>query len=268
MADLLTADTPMDGASDGNSPLVTFYRLFPEGRLPERADNSAAGTMPMRAYRYCEAMRTASAFGWYVFPPVSFSVVWDGGIDALWTYKGAGDWYPLKTAQFPDFAKRFDAAAPPELRGYSPPFLATGREPGIIQVWSGLVARTAPGWSLLVRHPANLPHSQGYESYEGIIETDHWFGPLFSNIRITRTHVPVEFDADFPFLQVQPVHREAYGQAIDDFEVVSDITRLDPGDWEAFRSVVNPSAFPDRQRGHYATSVRRRRKRKSPDSDQ
>ena len=195
---------------------------------------------------------------------MAFSLMWDGSTDVIWTYKGADGWYPLKAAQFPGFADRFDEAVPTDLQGYSPPFLAAGKEPGIVQVWSGLVARTAPGWSLLVRPPANLARSQGYDHYEGIIETDRWFGPLFSNIRLTRTNVPVEFDPDFPYLQVQPVHRSVYGDALDNFEIVADIETLDRDDWEAFRSVVNPSADPERQRGHYAASVRRRRKQKSP----
>ena len=55
-----------------------------------------------------------------------------------------------------------------------------------MQIWSGLIARTAPEWSLLVRSPVNLARSQGYEHYEGIIETDRWFGPLFTNVRLER----------------------------------------------------------------------------------
>ena len=93
-------------------------------------------------------------------------------------------------------------------------------------LWSGFVARTAPGWGLLVRPPANLTRSLGYESYEGIIETDRWFGPLFVNLRLTRPNVPIEFDANYPFLQVQPVHRSIYGDALDDFDVVERIEDL------------------------------------------
>ena len=40
--------------------LVTFHRLIPNARLPQRADRSAAGTLPTRAYRYCEPATTAS----------------------------------------------------------------------------------------------------------------------------------------------------------------------------------------------------------------
>ena len=244
------------------APLVTFYRFIPGTREPMRADRAAAGTMPMRAYRFCEAMTTASAFGWYLFPPITFSLMWDGSSEVLWTYQGADGWYPLKVAQYPSFAEHFNAAAPPEAEGFSPPFLAAFKEPGIIQLWTGFVAKTAPGWNLLVRPPANLPHSNNYDFYEGVIETDRWFGPLFINFRLTRTHAPVEFDAEFPLLQVQPVHRSVCGEALDDFRVVSDLGQLSPDDWAAFqRTVVKPNIDPNRQRGQYAATTRRRRKR-------
>lgn len=248
-----------------NAPLIAFYQLIPGARPPMRADRAAAGTMPTRAFRFCEAMRAASAFGWYLFPPITFSVMWDGGSDVLWTYQGADGWYPLKTAQFPDFAAHFDSLAPPEVKGFSPPFVAAFKEPGILQIWTGFVARTAPGWSLLIRPPANLARSQGYDPYEGIVETDRWFGPLFTNIRLTRTNAPVEFDAEFPFLQVQPVHRSTYDEVLDDFDMVPDLTQFTPGDWQAFhQTVVKPNIDPLRQRGAYAVKTRKRRKKEAP----
>lgn len=242
-------------------PIVTFYRLVPQCRLPMRADRAAAGTMPTRAFRYCEAMTSASAFGWYVFPPITFSLMWDGGSQIFWTYQGEDAWFPLRKVQFPGFADYFDKTAPAELKSFSPPFLASFKEPGVVQIWSGLIARTAPEWSLLVRQPANLARSQGYENYEGIIETDRWFGPLFTNVRLTRTNIPVEFNEEYPFLQVQPVHRPMYGDLLDRFEVVSELAQLEPSDWEAFRTtVVQPNVDPHRLRGRYAMSSRKRRK--------
>ena len=71
-----------------DGPIASFYRLVPECRLPIRADRAAAGTMPTRAFRYCEPMTSASAFGWYVFPPITFSLMWEGGAEIFWTYKG------------------------------------------------------------------------------------------------------------------------------------------------------------------------------------
>lgn len=239
---------------------MTFFRFVPSCRLPQRADRAAAGTLPTRGFQFCEALTSASSFGWYVFPPISFSLMWDGS-DVLWTYEGADGWFPLTTAQFPDFATHFDAAAPPDIKGFSPPFLANLIEPGLVQIWSGLVVRTAPGWSLLVRTPANLVRNPGYECYEGIVETDRWFGPLFTNVRLTRTHGPIGFDPNFPFLQVQPVHQSVYGKALDGFTVVPDLAHLDHADWEAYQeTVVKPNVTPHRRRGQYAVSARRRKK--------
>ena len=253
-------DAPSRG-TDSTTPNITFFRLITEGRPPQRADRSAAGTIPTRAFRYCEAMTSASAFGWYLFPPMGFSLIWDGGVDVIWTYKGAEGWYPLKQAQFPHFAERFDAAVPEAVRGFSPPFLAAFKEPGIVQIWTGMIARTAPGWSLLIRQPANLPRSQGYDHYEGIVETDRWFGPLFTNVRLTRTNVPIEFDAEFPLVQVQPVHRDVYGDALNTYNTLSGLQEVDLESWESFRhTVVAPNIDPHRRRGQYAARTRRRRK--------
>jgi hypothetical protein len=146
------------------------------------------------------------------------------------------------------------------VRGYSPPFLGSFKDPAGLMLWSGFVARTAPGWSLLVRPPANLTHSQAYESYEGIVETDRWFGPLFVNLKLTRPNVPIAFDANYPFLQVQPVHRSVYGEALDDFDIVEGIEDLQASDWADFhRTVSKPMQEPHRPRGEYAVQTRKRR---------
>ena len=196
--------------------ICRFYQLIPGAPAPRPADRSADGMLPMRGYRYCEALAAASAFGWYIYPPLSFSLVWDG-VEIAWTYAGAEDWYPLRGAQAPGFRQFFEDAAPDPVKPLAPPFLAVAREPGVVQIWSGYLARTAPGWALLSRGPANIPRTQGYEYYEGIIEAETWFGPLFTNIRLTRTNSPVEFHVRYPMFQVQPLLRQCYsGVAFED----------------------------------------------------
>jgi hypothetical protein len=242
-----------------NQPIVEFFQLVPTKRPPRRADRAVGGAIPVRALRYCEAMTSASAFGWYVFIPIAFQVVWDGH-DILWTYEGCDQWLPLtrETAQYPNFSKRFDEIAPPEARGFAPPFLTASFLPGGLQVWTGCLARTAPGWSLLVRGTANYPKSLSYQTFEGIIETDTWFGPLFDNIRILKTDTPIEFRSDIPFLQVQPVRKEIYADRFLQNYAVRDANELSPADWEAFhRTVVAPNTMPDKKHGRYAVSVRK-----------
>jgi len=82
-------------------------------RPPQRADRAVGGVIPARALRYCEAITSASAFGWYVFLPISFKVVWDGH-DMLWTYDGVQEWLPLTrdAVQYPQFSEQFNEIAP------------------------------------------------------------------------------------------------------------------------------------------------------------
>ncbi|MBL8665639.1 MAG: hypothetical protein JNM29_22580 [Candidatus Odyssella sp.] len=256
------AKSGADGAERAAEPLVTFYRLIPEARLPQRADRSAGGMLPVRALRYCAPVTTASAFGWYVFPPIDFALKWDGA-DIVWTYKDAGEWYPLGAAQFPDFSRYFDKHAPKDVKSFSPPFIGAGTKPANVQLWSGLIARTVPGWSLLVRPPANLPRSRGYDLYEGIIETDRWFGPLLTNLRLARTDSPVEIRRDYPLLQVQPIPREVYAnETLNRFEIVEKLADFTAADWQRYReTVVGPNVDPHRRRGAYAVKARRRAKR-------
>lgn len=242
------------------NPVVTFYGAVPGIRAPIRADASGLGTLPSRGFQYCEALRTASSFGWYVFPPIDFTLQWDGS-QIIWTYRGAKGWYPLTSAQFPGFQAVFDRAAPKRLRGFAPPFLSAIPEPGIIQLWTGLFVASAENWSILIRPPANLPRNLAYEPYEGIVESDRWFGPLFTNIRLIKTDVPIVFSTEMPVLQVQPLHRSTYAEEVTNrFGMVPALADFPPHAWERYETnIVNP-----REIGAYATEVRRRRRSGCP----
>jgi hypothetical protein len=242
-------------------PKITFYGAIPGCRAPMRADPSGLGTLPSRGFQYCEALRTASSFGWYVFPPIDFTLEWDGA-HIIWTYRGAKAWYPLTSAQFPGYQAVFDRAAPKRLRGFSPPFLTAVPDPGVVQVWTGFFIESAEDWSVLVRPPANLPRSLAFDSYEGIIETDRWFGPLFTNIRLVKTDVPIHFSTETPLVQVQPLHRSTYAEEVSNAVRVVDRPSAFPAEaWSRYEeTIVKPNLDPERPVAAYATAVRRRRK--------
>ena len=241
------------------SSIVQFHSLIATARPPQRADRTAAGTMPIRAARYCEAITSASAYGWWVFPPMDLSLYWDGET-IFWSCAEFPDWMALDdAAQFPYFAAAFDHLAPPEAQGCAPPFLTRLPETGTLQIWTGLIARTAPDWSLNVRPPVNLRLAAGYTLYEGMLEADVWCGPLFANLRLTRTHAPIRLTADLPLLQLQPTPRHAYADEI--LGACETTTQLGPRDWADYiRDIVQPNDDPNRLPGRYAITVRKRRR--------
>ena len=59
---MIDFDAGVDSKAGASLPLAHFFRLVSTGRAPQRADRAAAGTLPTRAFRFCEAVTSASAF--------------------------------------------------------------------------------------------------------------------------------------------------------------------------------------------------------------
>ena len=79
--------------------------------------------MPAAAFQYCQAMRDASAFGWYVYPPKDIHLLFDG--KEAFFYENE-QWFPVKSTNFDDedFRSYWQSAAPEDLRDMDPPFLS------------------------------------------------------------------------------------------------------------------------------------------------
>ena len=212
--------------------------------------------------RYCDALTSATGYGYWVFHrsicSLSGTVSRSTGHSATPQLGFRCQEARAEQLQFPGFADLFDSKAPADLQGYSPPFLTALPELGGVQIWTGLLARTKPGWSLLVRPPVNLPGIPGLTAWEGLVETDHWFGPLFSNFRITRTDFPVRIRSHAPFLQIQPVPQLAYRESVLNQASHATVDDMSTADWADLANVLLPDA-DDSQQGGYAVRLRKRR---------
>jgi hypothetical protein len=105
----------------------------------------------------------------------------------------------------------------------------------------------------------NLPGVPGISTWEGIIETDAWFGPLFTNFRLTRTDTPVHIRSQVPIIQVQPVPQLAYREEVLASFECSEASDLSAEDWERLGRVLLPHPNPTIRQGEYAVMVRKRR---------
>lgn len=229
--------------------MITFHQLIPNPRPPIRATKNAGGHLPDRHHR-CEPVRLASGLGWYVFLPLDFQIIFDG-VESIISLDDGTTWFPLTSIQYPHFADTFDHHAPPEVKGCSNPFVAMTEDHAILQIWTGYVVKTDPDYSLLLRAPANFIAGQGYQHFEGVVETDRWFGPLFTNVKLLRTDAPIHFHAHNPFLQLTPLHRPDYDdRRLNDFTVKDG---FDPEfDWSAYHRTIRKPAL-------YAAETRKRR---------
>lgn len=239
---------------------IQLYRVHPEALSPMAADRAALGMVPVNAFQYCEAMRVASSFGWYVFPPQSVSLMFDG--HELFV-EDDGAWRSFTHEPFDaKFQAIWEAAAPEELHGHAPSFLRKFTEPGAFQIWSGFFVKTAPGWSLQFRPLVNIHTVSAFSCYEGIVETDEFSPmPLFINAKIHRTNSEIYIDRQFPLFQICAIQRTTIGNQR---SVQSDLA-TDAGDfpWEDFKKTIRVAGVtPERKTvGEYAARTRKRDRR-------
>lgn len=249
--------------------IVEFVRACPAALAPLKADPSALGTLPTVAFQYCEAVRTASSYGWYVFPPADIVLRWDGN-DVF--YAADDEWIELKAIHLDqESVDYWDNHAPEDMKGYAPPFLSHLLIPGVVQIWSGFFVQTAPGWSLMIRDPANFPQSKSFRCFDGVVETDSFAPcPLFMNIQITATDREIVILRDKPLFQVLPILRESYQDAaLRDHPIVEldaggeDGSQITAAHWDGIRSTLRRTDAEDAvsRSGTYGAQVRRRAKR-------
>ena len=247
-----------------DTPRPTFWPIAQLEMEPRAALRDAAGTLPMRAVRYCEAVTSACGFGWWLYPPLDAILTFDGEVISYSfddeTFHTLSDAAPFPPGSLDE------TMCSPERADQAPARFTRLPEPGVVQVSLGVVARTAPGWSLLLRAPANLTTHPGAVVYEGLVETDSWRGPLFTNIRLTRT-APSTFrlHSGFPLVQAQPVPRWLHSkETMRDFSV-ADLSTMPAEDWAAWeRTFVKPSEDEDRSPGEYAVAARKRQAQGCP----
>jgi hypothetical protein len=237
---------------------LRFFRFFPDTPEPRRAETSAFGSLPTRAYRYCEAVRLASSWGYWLFAPLAFEVVWDGS-EILWRAHGTEEWEGLRdSVHFPGFPEGWDAACPEAFRGLSPPFLTALQEPGLLQVSLGVIATMTPGWLLYLRAAANFAGPAHVQGFEGLIDLEAYrFGPLFANVRLCQTGRPLTFLADRPWIQVSAVPRGLLGDLRTDAGT-TDLAEWGAAEWAGYHdTIVEPNQRPGRARGEYAAEARK-----------
>lgn len=238
--------------------MLRFYALHDSLKPPMKADTAALGRLPLSAFQYCEAVRTASGTGWYVFPPRDFSVLFDGQEVFL---AEDGDWRALRSEPLgPEVEADWDARFAPWF-GPVPNFLEDLSDTGILQVWSGYFVTTDPGEFLQVRPLVNVHTKSSYWCYEGIVETDQFAPfPLFVNLQLVRTNSEIFFPRDFPLFQVSVVQKSSLACNA----TVETLDLADPGfPAEGLQTTLRRVGAPRKAPGQYGAHIRRNRKRET-----
>ncbi|WP_341368745.1 DUF6065 family protein [Yoonia sp. BS5-3] len=247
--------------------IVKFFKVYPHATTPLIADTSALGNNPTGAFQYCEPLRKASAFGWYVFPAKQAEVIFDG-TDLY--YADDGQWQPLQNVTLgQEFLDDWQSKAPEAAKGFAPSFMQAAFVPGVLQVWSGILVSTKEDWISLVRPVANANFYGALQCYDGVVETDAYGPwPLFINVRVTKSDVPIILDPNRPLFQLQVLPRTAFEAQTRQADIADEEAvglGLTSAEWDGFTGTVRKADFREnkgRRVGEYAINARKSDKNK------
>ncbi len=170
----------------------------------------------------------ANSLGWWVFPALDFDAEylgnnkWNIVAHTMYDNEVETDFYRTLTAY--DYEdengemKIFEHGPRAKLTAGTP----NAAEENMIQLWTGAIFRTPPGWCLHVRNPVNVTqdYNRPFTIQEGIIESDWMDYDIWTNILVERKNEKIEFRRNMwpPLAQIVPVRREAYTEnwSVDD----------------------------------------------------
>jgi hypothetical protein len=193
---------------NGEELNLKVWRLHPHGSPIAPADRTLRGTANKAATRFCGPFTHANRAGWWLFPPVDVDITWLGGTefeyDVLTEY--SHDDYHL--IHF--LLDETDGAAPEKWLPRTK-FSWGIVEPGVVQIWTGCIFQTPPGWGLHIRSPINCA-PRGFHVMEAILETDWLQYDIWMNLAFhdEGERVALRRDAWPPVAQLVPVRRESY----------------------------------------------------------
>lgn len=243
---------------------ITFTRAYTPAHLPMPADRGALGYLPMAAFQYCESVRVASGMGWYLFPPKTMSLMFDGRESFI---ADEGQWRTFAAEPFEqDFQEHWNRNAPEKFHNNPPNHLRRLSDPGIIQIWTGYFVETTADVWLHIRPIVNKYDVSAYTCFEAIVETDS-FRPmaLFMNIQLLRTNSEILIEKDMPLFQVSAIEKSSVRRQSAQTRSFDDLGKA-PEEAEHFWSGMNDTLRikgvtpPRKSMGAYAANTRRREK--------
>lgn len=198
---------------------LKVWRLHPDGCRVLPAEKTLQNTANEAAVKWCGPYANANRMGWWLFPPADTDVIWKGGRN--FEYRHVSDYTDYDHHFVRSLVREGDGVDPdrwcPE--GGRTKFTWGAVDDGVVQVWTGLILQTPPGWCLYVTNPVNCVHQgrlavrgPAFSVQEGVLETDWMQYDIWVNLKFLVRDKWVYFrrNAFPPLAQIVPVPRESF----------------------------------------------------------
>ena len=189
---------------------LKIWRLNPKSIKVERAEKTLKNTANESGVKWCKSYSSVNEMGWWIYSPVDIDITWRGG--KIFEHKLLEEWSPLEHQLLKSVSDSNDNV---NVEDFCP---ASGRshftfgsvDVGVVQIWTGCIFKTEPGWCLQIRSPINCPPRDFYVM-EGILETDWMQYDIWVNLVFTKENETIQIRKNSfpPLAQIIPIRRES-----------------------------------------------------------
>ncbi len=189
---------------------LNVWSLHPKHIRIVKAEKTLHGTAHADGIKFCKPFASSNSLGFWVFPAIDFDLMWKS--DGAFEYRSAETYHPTDYDLVKSLIRDSDQV---DLDKFATPqdgrtkFSFGSVEPGVCQMWTGVILETPPGWCLQIQSPINFPH-RGYRVMSGVLETDWMQYDIWINLVIEAKDTWITFRRDEfpPIAQLVPIRRE------------------------------------------------------------
>lgn len=185
------------------------WELHPKACRIEKAEKTCLGTANKAGVQWCGPYTNANRSGFLVYPPVDMEFTFDGEafkVHGMEDY-GPEDYEIVKSLVRPNEGSNIEKWCFP---GIGRTKTTVGLvEKNVIQLWTGLIFETPPGWCMHIRSPINFPR-RDVEVMEAVLETDWMQYDIWINLACMESGKRVSISKNSPIAQLVPARREGF----------------------------------------------------------
>jgi hypothetical protein len=188
---------------------LKVWEIHPQASKIEHAEKTCMGSANKAAVQWCGPYVNANQSGFWVHPPIDMDFVFNGESFDILNMEdfGGQDFDIVKSLVRPEDNSSFEKWC----------FPGTGRtkmtfglvEKNVMQMWTGLIFQTPPGWCLHIRSPINFPN-EGFNIVEAVLETDWMQYDIWMNLSVNEINKKISIRKENPIAHLVPMRRESF----------------------------------------------------------
>lgn len=201
---------------------LKIWQIHPKASRVEVAEKTCKGTANAAGVKWCGPYSSANRMGFWIYAPIDFDFICDNGnykVNMLEEFSDE-DYKIVKSLEKPE--DNFD------LERWMIPGVGRTKftwgavEKNVVQIWTGLIFKTPPEWSLLIRSPINFPKTNFFVM-EGILETEWLQYDIWINLVCPIDQV-VSIRKEMPLAHLIPIHRDSFDE---DWQIQTNVINRD-----------------------------------------